>query len=188
MQRSLPNGIANGFSNGAGNTGGQGRNFDHILGYQLDDFISDVMAGAPLAFEDHTTQSPSTNVSPSNISQTSQNIPTTQMFTSNNAPTSTNGYSAFGDAMLSNTNMDFEITRNDSPAMTTTNGNINGIINGQGSVENAIMENGEMDWTLWDDMVNQYGIDGNPTNPTTSTGPGPGPGPGPGALGMIHWF
>jgi hypothetical protein len=36
-----------------------------------------------------------------------------------------------------------------------------------------------MDWTMWDDMVNQYGLDGNPPNANTNPASNGG---------LLNWF
>lgn len=47
-------------------------------------------------------------------------------------------------------------------------------------MEGSTMDSGTMDWTLWDDMVNQYGIEGQTANPVNTSGTG--------HFGMVHWF
>lgn len=57
---------------------------------------------------------------------------------------------------------------------------IRGATNGQEMNENDIMDNGDVDWPLWDDMVNQLEADNHIANASTRTGPG--------TLGMVPWF
>jgi hypothetical protein len=42
------------------------------------------------------------------------------------------------------------------------------------------MDGGNIDWTMWDDMVSQYGIEGQAVNNTNSTGSG--------HLGLMHFL
>lgn len=77
-------------------------------------------------------------------------------------------YPTFGDNMFSNVNMDFTA----SPSLD----------NFGARNESPIMDGNSMDWTLWDDMVNQYGIEGQTNNPTNSAVNGPG------HLGLVHWY
>jgi hypothetical protein len=41
------------------------------------------------------------------------------------------------------------------------------------------LDSGNMDWTIWDDMVSQYGVEGAPVNPNTNPAS---------HMGLIHWF
>lgn len=74
----------------------------------------------------------------------------------------------YGDAMFSNPSMDFN---NISPPLGASGP----------QTDSPLMDGGQMDWTLWDDMVNQYGGgDGQNANPANA--------PAPGHLGMVSWF
>jgi hypothetical protein len=55
----------------------------------------------------------------------------------------------------------------------------NGATNGQ-SNESPILDGGNMDWQVWDDMVTQYGTEGQTVNNANATGTG--------HLGLMHFF
>jgi hypothetical protein len=165
-QQKLPNGPPKG-SRGSGNSPGQ--DFGDLFNFGLDNVINDVMGYEPLGpstLDDYSSfATPSTGLSHSNSLHTSQPIPTSSI----SAPTAANGYPTFGDGMLPTTSMDFNVDSN-------------GGLAGLGGIADAqqMPENGDMDWTLWDDMVSQYGIEGHPSNPASTAGPG--------NLGLVHWF
>ncbi|KAJ4299787.1 hypothetical protein N0V90_005033 [Kalmusia sp. IMI 367209] len=68
-----------------------------------------------------------------------------------------------------------------SPRM-MSNGNFNDSPQGGGSSgqssDSPLLDGANMDWAVWDDMVNQYGME----NPQQTTANGAG------HLGMVHWF
>ncbi|KAL6161849.1 hypothetical protein ACJBU6_00947 [Exserohilum turcicum] len=177
MQHSLPNGAVSGVPNGSGEVDSQGQDFGRLLEYQrLDDVLGHVMEDGSLSFEDETKATRcATNVSPTMTSPTCGHMPTTQVLAPNNASTAAGGYPPFDETAFVNTNMDWGICTDGAQGMASPNGKAQ-----DGGGGNEVMENGEMDWTLWDDMVNQFGIEGNAANPGSSGGPGP--------LGMVHWL
>ena len=169
-QQKLPNGLSNGSRNSPG------QDFGDLLNFGLDNVINDVMGDAPLgtsSLDDYSSFA--APLSHSNSLHTSQPLPTSsipaQPFAQGPASTAANGYPTFGDGMLPTTGMDFNIDSNG-----------NGGLAGLGGITDAqqMPENGDMDWTLWDDMVSQYGIEGHPSNPASTAGPG--------TLGLVHWF
>ncbi|KNG45191.1 hypothetical protein TW65_08029 [Stemphylium lycopersici] len=183
MQRKLLDVALNGYSNSDPVQNSPGEEFGNLLDYGLDNVISDVMAGAPMGFSDFGQGVPSVgDATHSKPAHTSQPLSTSQLLAVNNATTAANGYPTFGDGMLPNSNMDFDanVNANDSGEV----GAANASANGPGAMgETASMENGEMDWALWDDLVSQYGIDGmdgTSTNPASVAVPG--------NLGLVHWF
>lgn len=62
-------------------------------------------------------------------------------------------------------------------------GNFNDSPQGDGSSgqssDSPLLDGGNMDWAVWDDLVNQYGME-NPQQMATANGAG--------HLGMVHWF
>lgn len=153
-----------------------GQNLHDLSTFGLDQVVLDVMND--MTFEGDSINNytgfnptPTTSGLP-NSTQLSQPPMTTapQVFPTNSGFGSTNGHvqPTFGDEMFSNPNMDFTTT---SPTLDN---------NGQ-QTESPLMDGGGMDWTLWDDMVNQYGgIEGQAINPANSAGPG--------HLGIVNWF
>lgn len=51
--------------------------------------------------------------------------------------------------------------------------------NGGSNAESPLLDGANMDWAVWDDLVNQYGME-NPQQMATANGAG--------HLGMVHWF
>ncbi|USP76389.1 DNA binding protein [Curvularia clavata] len=172
MQRSLPNGAASGFSEGVQNLGTPAQEFRNLSRFGMDDIISDVMGGSPLAFPDYTQAiSPVSNIPQSSSPQTSQPVSTAQPFVANNLPTAANGYPTFGDGMLQNTDMGFGMNSNGGGGVRSMSRDANGRLMTEGT---------DMDWALWDDMVSQLGTDGHSINPTGMAGPG--------SIGMVPWL
>ncbi|XP_014557401.1 hypothetical protein COCVIDRAFT_97148 [Bipolaris victoriae FI3] len=177
IQRPLPDEPATGFRDGAQDLSNSAQAFRNISAYGLDDVINDAMAGTLLDFPSYVQGTVSTSgAAHPNLSQTSQSLSAAEAFATNNAPTAANGYRTFGDGMLPNTTMGFDMNSNGGRGMTS----IRGATNGQEMNENDIMDNGDVDWPLWDDMVNQLEADNHIANASTRTGPG--------TLGMVPWF
>ncbi|KAH9860864.1 hypothetical protein IAQ61_010598 [Plenodomus lingam] len=80
------------------------------------------------------------------------------------------------DGMFGNVEMDFSTI----PTTTSMLDATNQPNQPNQQTESPTMDSGNMDWTLWDDMVNQYGFDGQTANPVNTNGSG--------HLGMLHWF
>ncbi|KAL6704678.1 hypothetical protein ACN47E_007960 [Coniothyrium glycines] len=154
-----------------------GQNLYDLTTFGLDQVVMDVMNDSPVdgVSVNHYPEFKST--SKSNSIPNSATFPT---LSSTTGPSSTlfpdgrprvgSGYPqpTYGDAMFSNPAMDF-ITN--SPILDS---------NGQ-PTDSPPMDGGQMDWTLWDDMVNQYGgVDGQAANQATSVGLG--------HIGMVDWF
>lgn len=172
MQRSLPNGVAGGFPDGVQNLGTPARDFQNLTQFGMDAILTDVMGGSPLIFPEYTQAiSPVTSIPQSSSPQTSQPVSTAQPFVANNAPTAANGYPTFGDGMLPNTDMGFNMDSTGGGGARSMSRDANGIVMTEGT---------DMDWALWDDMVNQLGTDGHSMNPTGAAGPG--------SLGMVPWL
>jgi hypothetical protein len=77
-------------------------------------------------------------------------------------------HGTFGDEMFGN------VSFNDIPPPNVDSGN------GAQPTESPDLDNsGNMDWTMWDDMVSQYGLEGAPVNPNTNPAS---------HMGLIHWF
>jgi hypothetical protein len=179
MQRRLPDGPITGFSDGIQDLNSSGQTFGNIPGYDIDDAINNAVAGAPLNFPDYAQDAtPIPTTAPSNPSQASQPLTTAQSYATKHPMTAANGYPTFGDRMLPNTNMDFGMDNNNNGIGVM--GSANKAANGQEMGERTMMEDGDVDWTLWDDMVNQLGTDGYSANPTGIAGAG--------TMGMMHWF
>jgi hypothetical protein len=160
-QQQLPSGLFDG-SRGSNHTSGE--EFGDLLNFGLDNVLNDVMGDAPLGLDDYSSfGNPTTTLSHTNSVHPlpTSSIPA-QPFSQAPAPTAANGYPTFGDGMLPSTSLDFN----------HINGGLGDIVEGQ-----QMPENGDMDWTLWDDMVSQYGVEGH----SASTA-------GPGNLGLVHWF
>jgi hypothetical protein len=174
-QKQLPKGSPN---ESRGHSNSPGHDFGDLLNFGLDNVSNDVMGDDPMgpsSLDDYSSFgnpiTPATNLSQANSIHTSQPVPTSSISAQPSAqgptPTAVNGYPTFGDGMLPSTNMDLYIDNNGN--------GLGGIADGQ-----PMLDNGDMDWTLWDDMVSQYGIEGHPSNPASTAGPG--------NLGLVHWF
>jgi hypothetical protein len=78
-------------------------------------------------------------------------------------------HGTFGDEMFGN-NINFS----DIPPPNVASGN------GVPLTESPDLDtSGNMDWTIWDDMVSQYGLEGAPVNPNKNPAS---------HMGLIHWF
>ena len=185
-QQKLPDGVPNVFSENDYIRNDPARHFGDLLSFGLDNLLNDVMgSGARIGpdpeFDYANTTLPSAETKNSNYMQPSQAVSRTvpaQPFATSAAQTVANGYPMFGDGMLPSTGIDFKLGGNANTGLEQMDMGGNG--DEQQAGENVMMDNGDMDWTLWDDMVNQYGATGNPTNPASTAGPG--------NLGLVHWF
>lgn len=161
-------------SQGSSNEHSPGQDFHNLSTYGLDNVIIDVMEDMTYegtSSNDYSRMHPSlTTNGVHSTTATMQPLTNTapQPFSSASAP-SMPVHPTFGDNTFSNPSMNFLTT---SPTLDN-----NGV-----QTESPNLDSGNMDWTLWDDMVNQYGIEGQTVNPANSAANGPG------HLGLVHWF
>jgi len=184
-QQKLPNGAPSEFSNDSYILHNNPvRHFGDLLDFGLDQVLNEVMGSGARTCPDpelgyaDTKTAPAANMKTPNYMQSSPPVSSTipaQPFATSVAQTVANGYPTFGDGILPSTGMDFKISQDTNNELDVT-----GDTDDQQAREAGMMDNGDMDWTLWDDMVNQYGTMGHPTNPTSSAGAG--------TLGIVHWF
>lgn len=158
-----------------GNSNSPGREFHTLASFGLDNVLRDVM-------DDMTFEGTSINNHPSfnpdmtgmDAVQTTQPLPTTSSKVPplNSTADPVNGVprTTFGDSMFSNPSMDFTTT---SPTLDS-----NGL-----QSDSPLLDGGNMNWTLWDDMVNQYGLEGQPNNQANPPNPN-----GTGHVGILNWF
>lgn len=152
--------------------------FNNLSSFGLDSVVLDVMDD--MTYEG-TSLSDYSNPPPilasTGLPSTSQPLPPSTTTSSQNFSTigttrnATNnpGQPIFGSHLFSNPSVDFGTA---SPPLDRT---------GQ-STDSPVMGDGNMDWTLWDDMVNQYGVEGQTSNAANVSANGPG------HLGRVHWF
>ena len=173
-QHQLPGNESN---SSRGNSNSPGQEFHKLASFGLDNVLLDVMDD--MAFDgtsiiDHPGFDPA--VTANSVTGSMQPTPslttTSQMLPMNGTTGAINSsiHPTFGDNMFSNPNMDFTTT---SPTLDS---------NGQ-QTDSPILDGGNMDWTLWDDMVNQYGLEGQPNNQANPPNPN-----GPGHVGIMQWF
>jgi len=186
-QQKLPDGAPSVFSENDYIRNDPASHFGDLLSFGFDHLINDVMGsgarttGPDAEFDHDNTTVPSVETKNSNYTQPSQAVSRTvpaQPFATSVAPTVANGYPVFGDGVLPSTGIDFKLGANADAGLDRMDMSGNG--DEQQTGENVMMDNGDMDWTLWDDMVNQYGTSGYPTNLASTAGPG--------NLGLVHWF
>ncbi|KAF1846074.1 uncharacterized protein K460DRAFT_417228 [Cucurbitaria berberidis CBS 394.84] len=166
------------FTNSKGNSNSPGQEFHELSSFGLDNVLLDVM-------DDMTFDGTSINSYPNfdpatNRHDVTDAVQTNQPLTtiaphaqSQNGTSGTAGgvlHPTFGDNMFSNPEMDFTTI----PATLNNNGQ---------QTDSPLLDGGNMDWTLWDDMVNQYGLDGQPNNQANPPNPN-----GSGHLGIMRWF
>jgi hypothetical protein len=155
-------------------SGSPGQEFVDLTNFGLDNIVQDVMHdidynGNPI-YDFSDLQTTSTAASLPNITQPAQmpnpnNGP--QLNTVNSTATAINSaHGTFGDTMFTNINF------NDMPPP-VEDGN-----RGQ-PAESPDMDTGNMDWTVWDDMVSRYGLGGNTLNPNTNPASNGG---------LVNWF
>jgi hypothetical protein len=153
-QPQRPNGAGLNRTQGIRNSPGQ--QFHELTNFGLDNVLSDVMSGTDLRgneiFDFNDLRMPTTNANlsnqtqPNGLSYPSTTAAPVSAYDTANAIVHAHG--AFGDASLFS-NVDFA---NLQPDM--GNGT-----NGQPS-DSPILDGGGMDWTQWDDLVTQFGMEG----------------------------
>lgn len=147
-----------------------GQEFDDLTNFGLDSVINDVMGNTDYEGNAHydfngldTTANPMSMQSQPQPMQMSN--PTTNGSTFDTATSINRAHGTFGDAQFfSNMNFNTDIAPD---------------ANGQGQLtESPNLDGGVMDWTQWDDLVNQYGsVEGfAPNGNPASQG------------GLVHWF
>jgi hypothetical protein len=180
-QDSLPNGVGGNpteatsmdYNARRGTSGSPGHDFVNLASFGLDNVVRDVMQDI-----DYNGDS---IYDFSNMQQTgnlSANMPSTTQVAQQPAPVATHpnrihstanalnsAHGTFGDTMFASANFDGIPPVFDSGT--------NGVPSGSPSLD------GNMDWTLWDDMVNQYGLDGNPPNANANLASNGG---------LLNWF
>lgn len=168
MQKSM-----SGSNDSTSNGNSPGQDFHNLSTFGLDNVIRDVMEDMTYegaAINNYSTFNPApTTTNIASLAPQAPPLPTAaQAFPTNGGFGEMNNlpHPTFGDNMFSVPNMDFSTT---SPLLDN---------NGQ-QTDSPVVDGGGIDWALWDDMVNQYGIEGQ-TNPANSGGPG--------HVGMVHWF
>jgi hypothetical protein len=141
--------------------------FADLLNYGFDNVMRGIIGDLPLdgtPIDQQLAYNP-TMPNGMNMPQPTQaaNMATTQTSTTNGSANSLQqAYGTFGNHIFA----DFDF--NDmSPTM------------GQ-STESPIMDGGNMDWTMWDDMVTQFGTEGQSQN-VNSTNPASN-------IGLVNWF
>ncbi|KAI2480160.1 c6 transcription [Pyrenophora tritici-repentis] len=166
-QRKLPDVAPNKFSNDNYILNNDPvRHFGDLLDFGLDNLLTEVMGSG-------ATTGPDTELEYAAAKSSAENTNYHPISRAMPPQTIASGYPTFGDGMLPVTNMDFrmETNANNGLEQIDLNGNTN---------EAAMMDNGDMDWTLWDDMVNQYGTTGHKTNSASTSSAA--------TLGLVHWF
>jgi hypothetical protein len=175
-------------TNGVQRNGSPGHEFSNLLNFGLDNVLIDVMVDMNVdgthvsGTQINGTGINSTGINGTHINGYSNQYPTTtnppditqyvQAHIPHDIPTDTaNGHAAalqgaygtFGDNPFSNVGYDI------SPKIAQ-------------DTESPILDGVNMDWTMWDDMVSQYGMEGQATNTgTSSTNPAS-------HLGLMRWF
>ncbi|KAH7067146.1 fungal-specific transcription factor domain-containing protein [Paraphoma chrysanthemicola] len=128
--------------------------FADLTRYGLDSILGDVMHG--IAVSGQPISADYTHPLPDGVAAVNANIPqSAQLNQQNTSPTAANSaataingaHGTFGDHVFAN--MDFGDM---NPAL---GDGLEGVPN-----DSPILDGGNMDWTIWDDLVNQYGLDG----------------------------
>jgi hypothetical protein len=139
-----------------------GQAFNQLTDFGLDNVILDVMDGqsfAPLSTASHVQDSP-------------HSMETTQSgFATHAHPVMPNGAHLVTGVYAPDQQFFPDLNFDDLAASGTANGQNN---------DSPIMDGGQMDWQVWDDMVNQYGIEGQTLNNTNATGTG--------HMGLMHFL
>jgi hypothetical protein len=153
-------------------SGSPGQNFVNLANFGIDNVVQDVMQDMDYngnsVFDFSNMQSGTAASRMPNITRPAQQtLPTATQSTRANTATAINGaHGTFGDTMFANVNF------GDVPPV-VGNGN-NGQLSGS-----PLMDEGNMDWTMWDDMVTQYGLEGHTSNPNTNPASNGG---------LLNWF
>jgi hypothetical protein len=164
-------------SEGVQNNGNAGQNFADLANFGLGDVLQDVMSDVALdgssIFDFSNLQANGTstinslpNLGPPTGLNNDATVSQPPNSASNTAAAIHGAHGTFGDTMFGN--VDFGDT-----AMGDGNGNSNG----NALTDSPIMDGGNIDWTMWDDMVTQYG--GTQQNPNTNPAS---------HMGLVHWF
>ncbi|EDU43367.1 conserved hypothetical protein [Pyrenophora tritici-repentis Pt-1C-BFP] len=143
-QRKLPDVAPNKFSNDNYILNNDPvRHFGDLLDFGLDNLLTEVMGSG-------ATTGPDTELEYAAAKSSAENTNYHPISRAMPPQTIASGYPTFGDGMLPVTNMDFrmETNANNGLEQIDLNGNTN---------EAAMMDNGDMDWTLWDDMSSKLG-------------------------------
>lgn len=189
-QRPFPNGFgaqgspsqtdSAGFNSMPGSNGSPAQDFTDLSSFGLDHVVNDVMND--VAFDgnwvytslDYSGNTSSTVSSLPAPMQPSGLQPASNPAQSNTINTTANNlnsaHGTFGDTMFSNVNF------NSLPS--TTIGDPSASAN-PSMDDSPTMNDGNMDWTMWDDMVTQYGLEGTQPNPNTNPAS---------HMGLVHWF
>ncbi len=154
-----------------------GHQFNDLSNFGLDSVLRDVMTDmtpeGPMLNNDHAVASGLTpNRAATAPHPTQPVVPADQVaFSTGDAMNGIVQPDFTANPFLSST-MDFTTT----PPMLDANGQ---------TMRSPILDEGAMDWALWDDLVTQFGVDGQAPNPISTGVNGVN---GPGHVGMVHWF
>jgi hypothetical protein len=165
-----------GFGGPSRKSGSPGHDFADLTNFGLDNVLNDVMNDVAY---DGTSIFDFSNLQANGVKETSLPNPmqraglpdgttTVQPDVIHSTATALNGtHGTFGDEMFGNVNF------NDIPPPNVESGT------SAQPTESPDLESGNMDWTIWDDMVSQYGLEGAAVNPNTNPAS---------HMGLIHWF
>ncbi|KAF2032847.1 hypothetical protein EK21DRAFT_98671 [Setomelanomma holmii] len=157
--------------NGSPTTRGSPTNtFTDLTNFGLDTVLQDVMAGIDTKGDAVPTYP---DMIPGDMPNGAQPAPFNQQSTAsrqqsmNTTATAINGaHGTFGDHMFGN--MDFS----------DMNTNMGNGMNGP-SDDSTVLDGGNMDWTMFDDMISQYGLEGQQVNSNSNPAS---------HLGLVNWF
>jgi hypothetical protein len=165
-----------GLSGSSRSTGSPGHDFVNLTSFGLDNVLNDVMNDVKY---DGTSIFDFSNLQATPVKQNGLPNPmqrnglpdgTTAALPNpvNSTATALNAaHGTFGDDMFGDVNF------GDMPPPNM------GASNGAQPTESPDLDGTNMDWTIWDDMVSQYGLEGAPVNPNTNPAS---------HMGLIHWF
>lgn len=140
-----------------------GRQFHDLTDFGLDSVLSDVMNGEELG--------PALNAL-SHEQSLRQSMQTAQSsFSAASQPVIPSGADMMAGVYAPDQHFFTSLDFNDLTS--------NGAVNGQNN-DSPIMDGGNMDWQVWDDMVNQYSIEGQAVNNANAIGTG--------HLGLMHYL
>lgn len=157
-----------------GNHASPARDFHDLTNFGLDNVLNDVMenmdyeGNAIYDFDNLHPMTTANHPTPAQLNGLPNPTTTAPTNTAYNTATVINrAHGTFGDASLFG-NVDFA---NVSPEMANnTNGQL---------TESPVLDSGAMDWTQWDDLVTQYGLEGHTQNPNSNPAS---------HQGLVHWF
>jgi hypothetical protein len=141
-------------------TGSPGQQFNQLTDFGLDNVILDVMEGQPYTVP--YVPDPPTSM------QTNQSG-----FATGAQPVMPNGANIMAGAYAPDMQFFNDMNFDDMTSIRTTNGQT-------GSNDSPIMDGGQMDWQVFDDMVSQYGFEGQTANNVNATGTG--------HMGLMHFL